>query len=391
MLRHRGNRIGLAASALASLQSGCSLLSNLDGLSDGVTSDRTAADGSTVADSGSGTSTGEASESSAETGAVAEGSSSGSDIDGTSRSGSLAGSGSSGSTTSGASSGATSGSGSNATSGATNGSGASSGVTSSSGSATSGAASGSDGGATSGTSAVPYAGQPFKGIMQRIPGTIHMSDYDTGGPNVAYCHGNPGNCQQGVVTSDWTGYGGVYRPLVAEAMACGGAGCNDNAGICHMNVGAPDNYALSGPSFASGANGPTLTGPMVTLGTNVMPQDVYLCYTVSPTTAAGPSTSYEWEKYTVQVTTAGTFSIGGLAGSPAGVTVSFDFGNGITSGTVAIPPSNMNGCNCNSVYDSWEFVSNLGTVTIPAPGVYVMTFTLLTQQFNPDYFTFTKM
>ena len=33
----------------------------------------------------------------------------------------------------------------------------------------------------------------------------------------------------------------------------------------------------------------------------------------------------------------------------------------------------------------------MGTVTFTAPGTYLMKFTLLTQQFNPLYFTFSKM
>jgi hypothetical protein len=30
-------------------------------------------------------------------------------------------------------------------------------------------------------------------------------------------------------------------------------------------------------------------------------------------------------------------------------------------------------------------------VTFPAPGTYVMTFTLVAEQFNPSFFTFTGM
>jgi hypothetical protein len=35
-----------------------------------------------------------------------------------------------------------------------------------------------------------YKGTPF--IVLQIPGMIHMSDYDKGGPTVAYCHAPAG-------------------------------------------------------------------------------------------------------------------------------------------------------------------------------------------------------
>jgi hypothetical protein len=241
---------------------------------------------------------------------------------------------------------------------------------------------------------MPYAGMPFMGIMQPIPGILRMANYDTGGPGVAYCHGDDTNCQNRINTGDWRDYPGVYRPVAPGDTTCGGAGCMDNVGICHMNGGEPDNYAASGPSFiplvTPFGDGPTLTGPMVKIGTNVMPQDVYVCYTTSPVSGT-PSKNFEWIKYTVQVTQPGVFSIGGFIGAPPGVTVSFDFGNGITSGTIMIPPSPTNGCNCPETYHSWLYSENIGTVTIPAAGTYVLTFTLISLDINPDYFTFTKM
>jgi hypothetical protein len=46
---------------------------------------------------------------------------------------------------------------------------------------------------------------------------------------------------------------------------------------------------------------------------------------------------------------------------------------------------------CPETYHSWETVNNIGMVTFPAPGTYVMTMRLVSQQFNPEYFSFTKM
>jgi hypothetical protein len=48
-------------------------------------------------------------------------------------------------------------------------------------------------------------------------------------------------------------------------------------------------------------------------------------------------------------------------------------------------------CMCIEAYHAWTPFANIGQVTFPAPGVYVMTFTLTKLQFNPLYFTFTKM
>jgi hypothetical protein len=316
---------------------------------------------SSGASSASGGGTGAASsgatsgDSSAEAGAVSSGSASGA---------------SSGAATGGGPSGAATG----ATSGAT--------ASGSSGTGSSGVLLTNDGGV--------YAGQPFMGTPQQIPGFIKMANYDTGGAGVAWCHGYPDNCANRVNTGDWRGYNGVYRPVAPGDKACGGAGCTDNVGICHMNGGEPDNYASSGPSWIAGADGPTLTGPMVKLGTNVMPQDVYPCYLISPTSGT-PSPDPLWIKFTVQVTEPGTFSIGGFAGVFPGTTFSFDFGGGITSGIVPIPASPTAGCNCPETFHSWQMYQNLGSVTVPAAGLYVLTFTLLTHELNPDYFTFTKM
>jgi hypothetical protein len=45
---------------------------------------------------------------------------------------------------------------------------------------------------------------------------------------------------------------------------------------------------------------------------------------------------------------------------------------------------------CPETYHSWTNVDNLTTVQIPAPGTYVMTFTIVQGTINPLYFTFTK-
>ncbi|HVR61810.1 MAG TPA: hypothetical protein VMU50_07905, partial [Polyangia bacterium] len=193
----------------------------------------------------------------------------------------------------------------------------------------------SDGGADSiividgGVNMVPagYTGTPF--TQNVIPGFLYIANYDKGGPGVAFCHNGAGKtaaaCTTGIKLTDWCcgnkkgcddrdqsmGACPVYR---ADA---------DNAGLSHMNLAEVDAFATDGPTWVPGPNGPTLTGPMVTVGTPVpqhadmtTAEDTYLSYT-----AGG-----EWLKYTVLVLSPGTYSIGALMGTPMGVKVTFDFG-----------------------------------------------------------------
>jgi hypothetical protein len=156
-----------------------------------------------------------------------------------------------------------------------------------------------------------------------------------------------------------------------------------------MNLGEVDTYAAAGPTWVAGPNGPTLTGPTVTVGTPV-PQhadmttqdDTYLSYT----------NTGEWQKYTVVVLSPGTYSIGALMGTPPNSKATFDFGNGITSGAIALPASPVTAaCKCLEAYHAWYNSANIGTVTFAAAGTYVMTLTLNMGTYNPLYFTFTKM
>jgi hypothetical protein len=234
-----------------------------------------------------------------------------------------------------------------------------------------------------------------------IPGFIYSANYDKGGPGVAYCHGatatTPTACANGIHLTDWCcsdtnaqmtgarcddrnqakGPCPLYRPD------------DDNAGLSHMNLGEVDTFAGAGPTWVPGPSGPTLTGPVVTIGTPV-PQhastttqdDTYLSYTVTG----------EWQKYTVEVLSAGTYSIGALMGTPPGAKVTFDFGDGVTSGAVALPASPVTqACKCLEAYHAWNNSMNIGAVTFPAAGTYLMTLTLNAGTYNPLYFTFTKM
>jgi hypothetical protein len=246
-----------------------------------------------------------------------------------------------------------------------------------------------------------YTGTPF--TQNVIPGFIYAANYDKGGPGVAYCHSATAMgataCAGGIKLSDWccsgcNAAGNAARCDAHSMTACMGGltTCplyrpdNDNAGLSHMNLGEVDTYAVAGPTWVAGANGPTLTGPMVTVGTPV-PQhanmttadDTYLSYT----------NSGEWQKYTVIVLAAGTYKIGALMGTPPNVKITMDFGNGVTTGMLALPASPVSAaCKCIEAYHAWNPVDNIGTITFPAAGTYLMTMTLNTGNYNPLYFTF---
>jgi hypothetical protein len=298
------------------------------------------------------------------------------------------------------------GAGGSAGSGGTGAAGASSGGADAGGTdgATGGSSGGADGGGIhvdGGVNKIPagYVGTPF--AQNVIPGFIYAANYDKGGPGVAYCHSatamTPTACATGIHLTDWCcsdtnaqmtgarcddrnqarGPCPLYRPD------------SDNAGLSHMNLGEVDTYAAVGPTWLPGPNGPTLTGPPATVGTPV-PQhanmttedDTYLSYTVTG----------QWQKYTVEVLSAGVYSIGALMGTPPNGKATFDFGDGITSGALALPASPVTpACKCLEAYHAWNNSMNIGTVTFPAAGTYLLTLTLNAGTYNPLYFTFTKM
>jgi hypothetical protein len=234
-----------------------------------------------------------------------------------------------------------------------------------------------------------YAGTPFKRLT--IPGTIYLADYDQGGAGVAFCYDGGASgaaCGAGITLTDWccgakSGCDERAQPAVCPTYR----GNSDNAGLCHMNQGEPDDYAANGPSWAPTAEGPTLTGPMVKAGTPVPEDsntttepDVYLCHTEES----------EWVKYTVQVLEAGQYTVGGFMAVASPTTISLDFGNGITTARFTQPTSPCTWTGCMP-FHSWAIVSNLATVTFPTAGTYVMTFTIVSSMVNQNYFTFTKI
>ena len=150
--------------------------------------------------------------------------------------------------------------------------------------------------------------------------------------------------------------------MPANAKLCSGAACDDNVGVCRMNPSKPDKIDK----------------------TNLAPaEDTYLCYT-----QMGGGT---WTKYTVVVEQAGTYTVGGFMAVPQGGAMNLSFGGTITTGNVTLPISSpVDVCGGGEYYHCWIPRQNLGTVTFPAAGTYLMTLTQV-GRFNADNFTFTKM
>jgi hypothetical protein len=259
----------------------------------------------------------------------------------------------------------------------------------------SGGAAGSGGSSAGGSgNFVPaeYTGTPFKGQPLTIPGFIYGADYDSGGSAVAYCRVGAANPP----TVDTCGTAKLDDWCCGFQVRCDQRNqpdlCpiyrenNDNCGLSHLNHPEPDNFAADQPSWIAGPNGPTLTGPAVTVGQQ-------LPYHDNMTTADDTYISYmftgQWERYTVQVMEAGTYSIGGLMATPPGTQIRFDFeGTAVTSGIINVPPSPTPQ---TEAYHEWLNSADIGQVTFPQAGTYLMRFTLVAQQFNPLFFTFTKM
>jgi hypothetical protein len=210
-----------------------------------------------------------------------------------------------------------------------------------------------------------YTGTPFKALT--IPGTIHLVDYDKGGVGVAFCHGagtTPATCG-GAKLNDWC-CTSVRCDQRADPVCPPYRADADNAGLSMMNEGEPD-------------QDPT--------GKSIVPFEPYISYT----------NTGEWLKLTVQVTQAGTYTISGLMAAPVPPQnetpqVSLDFGCGVTTGVFTVPSSvcTPTATRCTEGYHVWAMDQNLAEVTFPAPGTYLMTWTLVKSFMNPDYFVFTK-
>jgi beta-glucosidase len=160
-------------------------------------------------------------------------------------------------------------------------------------------------------------GTPFGGTAAAVPGTVYAANYDTGGQGVAY----------NVTSTNGTGTGyrsdGIDLEATADTVNNTGAGADD----------------------------------------------------------MGWTTPGQWFNYTVNVATAGTYSVGLRLSSPYGITDALHIANSSgtnLSGSVAVP--NTGG------YETWTTVS--ATVTLPA-GQQTLRIAQDTNGWNFHYMTFT--
>src|SRR5258708_32063754 len=109
------------------------------------------------------------------------------------------------------------------------------------------------------------------------------------------------------------------------------------------------------------------------MGQPAPPDATYLCYSV-----AG-----QWTKYTVTVAQAGTYAVGGTMAVPQGGGVNLSFGGNITTGNLSLAITLTTHSGSGENYHSWDTRTNLGTVTFPAAGRYIMTLTQV-GRFNAD-------
>jgi hypothetical protein len=180
-----------------------------------------------------------------------------------------------------------------------------------------------------------YTGKPETGSPQMIPGKIKAVDYDTApnaAPDITYHYG--GKATQSKIRKE------------------------------------PDSLGLA-------------TFDKSHLTTKGDPEDVSQVY-------VGWTQPHEWLKYTVTVAETGTYVIGAhVAAGAKGATLTFSFGDNLTTGEIEIPTTAGFIPN-HEVYHVWETLDNLKEITLPA-GTYVMKVEIgKTAGMNLESFTFTK-
>lgn len=184
--------------------------------------------------------------------------------------------------------------------------------------------------------AAAYAGKPYGGKPQPIPGTIQAEAYDT----------VPGGVSAGVTIDRGEPKQTPYRTT-------------------------PDSVGLAG--FGNGH---------VTIdGKPEASDQVY----------AGWTHQGQWWKYTVQVAEAGTYVFGTkCAAGNTGSKISVTFVPGdITTGPLEIPTTAGHQPGVE-VYHVWETLGNMAEIKLPA-GTFVMTVKIEAKAgLNFDYFTFVK-
>ncbi|HET6280462.1 MAG TPA: carbohydrate-binding protein [Polyangia bacterium] len=185
----------------------------------------------------------------------------------------------------------------------------------------------------------PYAGKPWNGMPQVVPGTLQFEFYDLGGEGIAYHDTDAVNQGSGVQN-----IGIMNKP---EAMF-------------RRMEGVDITYTRPGTDRYMG-------------GMNVPVDQLYVGWT-SPG---------EWLKYTINVTEAGNYMLSmHTSANLDGSTISFTFEDGVTTGALPIP--------FTTSWNIWEHVDNMAIVKLTA-GMHVMTVRLEAKgNNNLDYLIFTR-
>lgn len=162
-----------------------------------------------------------------------------------------------------------------------------------------------------------------------------------------------------------------YRTVAMGATVCGGAACDDNAGLCFMSATAtePPDYDQDDHAISDAV---------------VDPLDPYVC---DVNNGAGED---EWLEFTVDVTQSATYSIGALTATYDAPAITLTFSGGPPPVTVQTPKSPTTAaCGGSNPWHCWVDSTDLATITL-SPGKYLMRFTF-EGPVNTDDITFTPM
>ena len=180
-----------------------------------------------------------------------------------------------------------------------------------------------------------YAGKPYKGQKQTIPGRVQAEFYDVGGPEVAYHDSDPGNNGSGTLNK-----GGTELDQFRK------------------DEGVDISYTKA--EFDKAAD-----GQVEKLG------QLYVGWT-----APG-----EWIKYTVEVKQSGTYAVGAhLSSNNANAEISLAFDGVDKTGPIVVPQTGH--------WHKWMISEKLAEVKLEK-GTHVMTLSFLKEgNMNVDYLEF---
>ena len=181
----------------------------------------------------------------------------------------------------------------------------------------------------------PYAGKPYRGEAQAIPGRVQAEFYDVGGEGVAYHDSDPGNNGSGTL----------------------------NKGASELDQFRKDEGVDI--SYTKSEFDKTVDGGDETYG------ELYVGWT-----APG-----EWIKYTVDVKQAGVYTVNAhLSSNNQNAEISLEFDGVGVAGPIVIPTTGH--------WHKWRICKNLAEVKL-SKGLHVMTLKFVKEgNMNVDYLEF---